>query len=132
MVRVTGGEHGLILISVLIFKIVNHCHPITEVPDAIPDLCYRSSLRRWMDGWTWKEWLNEACVLKKSIGGSICNLCVDNFPSHIDDFKIKESLCLTKTQVHKLLVNSTEKTQASYPFVLQKIKDSWGRNWDKH
>lgn len=85
-----------------------------------------------MDGLAWKEWLDESRVLKKSVGGNICNLIVDTCPSHIEDLNVKESLRRTNTQLNKPPVNSTEKTQAADSFVIQKIKNSWRRNRDKH
>lgn len=116
----------------LIIQNAKNSYPIRGVPDNIPGVCYRSSSKGWMDSENWKELLSEQRIFKKPIGGKIRQLFFDNCPSHVGDDEVKSFLAQIRTNLNKLPANSTEKTQAADYFVIQKIKESWRRNWDKH
>lgn len=133
MVRLTGGKNASVQPCMLIFMNQNRSYPIRGVPDDVPGVCYRSSPKGWMDGATWKEWLGEPRALPKLIMGRKRHLFVDNCSSHSESgAHIGSLLQRSNTSLRKLVANATHLCQAADSFVIQKIKDSWRRLWDKH
>lgn len=49
VVRVVGAQRAGIQPSMLLFKHTSRSYPVRGVPDSVPDLFHRTSLKSWMD-----------------------------------------------------------------------------------
>lgn len=66
-IRVTGGVHARIEVSMPIFQNGNCSHPIRGVPDDAACACYHSGRKGWMDAGVFVEWLAESKAIRRKI-----------------------------------------------------------------
>lgn len=132
MVRLTGGPRAAIKSLFLICKSTAIYYRIRGFPDSIPGVSYISSPKAWAGSKVWSEWLSEPRSMPAQLGDRKRTLFLDYCSSEIEDESIQEHLSMIKVMLRNFLANTTESTQPSNSFIIQKIKDRCRFHWENY
>jgi hypothetical protein len=82
VIRISGGRCSMIEVSMLIFTTSSGKYPIRGLDDNIPELCYRTGPKGWMDQTLFVEYFSIPKALQSDVHGRLKVGWVDNCIGH--------------------------------------------------
>lgn len=108
----------------VIFKNSKRSYFIQIVPNDVPGVCYRRSLKGWMDIDVFEAWFSEPRAINHLPHGQRRMLYFDNCAGHVIDDESRHMLRNMRTIIQKLPPNATHLVHPADSIIIHKVKDA--------
>ena len=129
--RLRGGIDAKLMQPFLIFKNRDRNYPMVNLLDKIDRVTYQTRPRAWMDNILFDQWLREPRAIRMDAKNRTRYLFMDNCSGHKRTENVTNAFVAINTEIEFLLRNSTHLCQLMDSFIIQKLKCTWRRKWER-
>ncbi|KAL0219883.1 hypothetical protein P9112_005536 [Eukaryota sp. TZLM1-RC] len=129
--KLTGGVRSKVGKTLIIFQNEKESYPIQRVPDDLPNVSYRFAAKGFMRRKVLSEYLLSRKVNLPDRHGRTKIIYCDNAPRHRKNAEIRHALRQLNAKLVYLPKNATHLVQPADNFVIQKLKSTWLKLWNR-
>ncbi len=116
----------------LIFINTIRNYPLRNLPDDVPGVCYRTSLKGFIDGQTFVEYFKEKQAHYSTPGDNRPRtIFLDNCSGHNTPVELTKVLSCLRASLKYFPANATDLVQPTDSFIISKIKEAWSSSWNQ-